>query len=76
MGPLHGLIRGLFLEYFTLLRRVSRALHQACFVTGWPISHMACMIFLALASVALIVVGCQGRFYSLTVTAITGMVGI
>ena len=46
MEPLLVVLLGLFLEYFILLHRLSGAINQACFVTGWLIAHMDCMIFL------------------------------
>ena len=52
--PLHSILLGLFLYYFTILRGVSGAMHKACFVTGRTIDRMACIIFLALSSAALL----------------------
>ena len=56
--PLLGVLIGVFLEYFTLLRRVPRVMHQACFVTSHMIAQMACMVFLVLDSADLLRVGC------------------
>ena len=57
MGTLRDLILGIFLEYFTLFYRVSGNMHEAYFVTGRLIARMAGIIFLALASAALLRVG-------------------
>ena len=54
---LNGVLLGLLMNYFALLRRVPRAMHQYFFVTGWPISQMACIIFLVISRVALLGVG-------------------
>ena len=76
VGPLCGIIPGFFLEYFTLLCRVSGAIQQACFVMFYPISKIACMIFPALAREDLLGVGCLVRFSSLNFPYITGFFGI
>ena len=57
VGPLRGIPLGLLLEYFTLLHKVSRAMHQSCFVTVRSIDRMACMVFLSLSRAALLGVG-------------------
>ena len=54
LGPLCGLLLGVFLEYFTLFRRVSGSMHKAFFVTGHPIAQMTFMIFLMLSRAALL----------------------
>ena len=66
----------LFLEYFTLLHGVSRAMHQACFITIRPIAFMDCIIFLALASAAILGVGRWVVSDPLSFPAMTGTVGI
>ena len=45
---LWGVLFGIFLEYFTLPGGFSRAMHQACYVTGPSIAWMSCMIFFCL----------------------------
>ena len=76
MWPLHGILGGVILEYFTLFRRVSGAMQQSCFPSGWPIAPMACISCLGLASAARLRVGRQGRFSSLSFPAMTGAVGV
>ena len=71
-----GLLLGVLLKYSTLLRRVPGDIYQACFIIGWPIARMACMIFLALSSAALIGVGWRGGFYHLTFPENNGTFGL
>ena len=66
----------MFLEYLALVRRVPRAMQQACFPSVQLIAHMACMFCLAPASAALFGVGRQGGFSSLSLPEMSGTVGI
>ena len=52
-----GILRGVLVEYFSLFRRVTRAMQQAFFSSGCPITRMACISCLALSSAALLGVG-------------------
>ena len=55
---LHNLFFGVALKNFALFRRVPGAMQHVClFRTGRRIACMACIVFLALASAALIGVG-------------------
>ena len=76
MWLLHDVLFRVILEYFTLCRRVPGAMYQSCFVTGWMITQMDCMICLDLSSAYLIGVGWQGGFYPITFPAKTGTVSI
>ena len=58
---LHVLLFGVVFKNFVLFGRVPGAMQHACiFCTGRSIARMACIVFIALASVALIRVGWQG----------------
>ena len=76
VGPLHIVLIGLLLDYFTIFHILYRAMHQACFVANWTIAWIACMIILSLDIAALLGVGCQGIFCSLMFPDVTGTVGI
>ena len=71
-----SVLLGVLLEYFSLLRRVTGDMHQACFVTVQPIYQMSCMAFPAISSAALLRFGWQCGFSSLTFPAMTGTVGL
>ena len=67
---------GLVLNHFALLGRVPGAMqHTYLFCVGRHIVQMSCIAFLALASAALLWVGCQGGSSSLLLPAKTGTVG-
>ena len=51
-------------------------MQQACFSSGRPIVWIACIIFIALASVALLGVVTRGGFSSLLLPTMTDMFGI
>ena len=53
--PLHGVLLGVFIDYFALLCRLPRVVQKEfLFSTGCPIARMACVIFLALSAAALL----------------------
>ena len=54
MWLLHGVLLVSFLEYFSVLRGVPGDMKHTRFVTGRPISQMACIIFPALSSAVLL----------------------
>ena len=72
--PLHVILLGVFLEYFTIYI-VPGSIHQACFFTGRRIVRMVCIFFLALAGVELIGFGWRGGFSYLAFTVMTGTFG-
>ena len=77
MWPLCGVIFGLFLKYFTLLRKVSSAMQQTCFLcTGCFLDQRYCIFSPALASTDLLGIGRQGGFSSLSFPDMNVMVGI
>ena len=55
MGPLRGIIFGVNIKYFILLRGVSGAIQKAClFSSGQRITWMAYIFCLALANAAIL----------------------
>ena len=69
---LNGILITVFLEYFTILRGVSRAMQQACFINGSLIAPF----FRALACAALLRFGRRVGFNPFSFPDITRMVGI
>ena len=74
--PLCGILERLFLEYFSLFRRLPGSMQQEYFPSSWPIYWMAYIFCLALASAALLGVGGRGGFSSLSFPSMNVMVGI
>ena len=73
---LHDVLFGVVLKKFSLLGRVPRSMQHVClFCTGRRIARMACIMFLALTSVALLGVGRRGAPPPLFLSAKTGTVG-
>ena len=76
MWSLRGVIGGVILEYFALLRRVLGAMQQACFTSGQPIAMMDCIYCPALVSADRLGVGSRSVFSSISFPAMTGTVGV
>ena len=71
---LRGALLGVFFKDFTLFQRVPVSMQHACtFCTGHHIIWMACIVSLALSSIALIRFGRRGGCSSLLITYRTGM---
>ena len=76
MWPLHSVLVGVILEYFTLFRIVPVSMQQEYFPSVRPIARMACISCIALVSAACLGVVRRGGFSSLSFPAITGTVGV
>ena len=65
-----------FSEDFTLLRGVTGTMQKSCFITGRTIAWMSSIFFLVLSTADLLGDGWQDSFFSLTVSTMTGTVGL
>ena len=74
--PLCCILFGVLLKYFSPSYIVTGSMQQACFCTGISIYWMACIIFIELASAALLGVGWRGVLSSVKFPTMTGMVGL